>query len=230
MRTILSLLLLALVSSSIFMVFLLPLIGFALIGFTFDFDDEVTPPSGTLAYNVHVPVDFLANEVTPLGGTFTYDVQVPVDFFANEVTPSSGTFTFVNNTDREFMHGFCFRLEQKLDEVWVPIIGVEPYIIRERGFPIRPMQSTGAYIKWENSHGILDSGLYRIVKSLSCTNTARIRAGLIIVSTPEEFFRPVNHYVYAEFEIIDHITPPRLDMGVFYITEYETSRVLRKGQ
>ncbi|WP_047985871.1 immunoglobulin-like domain-containing protein [Ornithinibacillus californiensis] len=81
------------------------------------------------------------------------------------VSATGLTVTFENNTDKQCIYSEDFLLEKKIDGKWyqVPVI-LDNYGFNEPGYEINP--SSEWTVDWEWLYGSLDSGEYRIVKSV----------------------------------------------------------------
>jgi hypothetical protein len=81
------------------------------------------------------------------------------------VSTTGLTVTFENHTDKRSIYSEDFLLEKKIDGKWyqVPII-LDNYGFNEPGYEINPTSEWT--VDWDWLYGSLDSGEYRIVKSV----------------------------------------------------------------
>ncbi|MFC0015071.1 MULTISPECIES: immunoglobulin-like domain-containing protein [Allobacillus] len=86
----------------------------------------------------------------------------------SSISTTGLTVIFENNSDEQGVYSEDFLLEEEVEGNWyeVPTI-VDEYGFAEPGYELPPSKTEEFTVDWESLYGNLDSGNYRIIKSMA---------------------------------------------------------------
>ncbi|MCA1040917.1 hypothetical protein LCM00_15480 [Bacillus infantis] len=84
------------------------------------------------------------------------------------VTRTGMTVILQNNSDKQCIYGEAYLLEKKIGGDWyqVPYITAGNHAVEDIGYGLGPSDMEEWSVNWEQLHGELDTGEYRIVKEV----------------------------------------------------------------
>lgn len=87
-----------------------------------------------------------------------------------EYCSDSCTIEITNHTENELVYGTAYELEQYEDGAWKRVeYLVDDWAFTDLAYLVKPGETSSQSINWEEFHGSLEDGKYRIIKGISIT-------------------------------------------------------------
>lgn len=116
------------------------------------------------------------------------DDFVNISLKSNSLTKTKAIFTIINNSTQNYKYGNPYLIEYQKDGVWYELKSIRELYFTLPAYIIKSKESKEISIDWEYGYGKLQTGTYRLVKSIFAESDKPIEQSDII-------------YISAEFTI-----------------------------
>lgn len=97
------------------------------------------------------------------------DIVLTID----ELSPHGATYSISNNGDHSVSYGYDYGIEIEKDGAWFSLEHDDILTLTEQ-LELRPGQSESHKCDWSSTYGVLESGQYRLIKSVYDSNRTSI--------------------------------------------------------